>query len=66
MVYAALYETAGLWAGWYDEGVMEVNRQMLGNAMTGLIAAKAPLEHVTVIHGNAAHKHATPRTCSPL
>ena len=64
VVYAALYETAGLWAGWYDEAVMEVNRQMLENAMAGLIAAKAPLEHVTVIHGRAAHNHFTACTCS--
>ena len=51
VVYAALYETKGLWAGWYDEAVMEVNRQMLENVMKALIAAKAPLVHVTVIHG---------------
>ena len=55
VVYAALYETPGLWAGWFDEAVMEVNRQMLENVMSALIAAKAPLQHVTVIHGGKAY-----------
>ena len=55
VVYAALYETAGLWAGWYDKDVMEVNRAMLENVLQALIAAKAPLQHVTVIHGGKAY-----------
>ena len=66
VVYAALYEIPGLWAGWYDEAVMEVNRQMLENVMQALIAAKAPLLHVTIIHGGKAYGLAHGRQNHPI
>ena len=66
VVYAALYEVPGLWSGWFDEGVMEVNRRMLENAMTPLIAAHAPLVHATIIHGGKAYGLAHGRTSFPL
>jgi nucleoside-diphosphate-sugar epimerase len=66
VVYAALYETPGLWQGWSDEAVMEVNRLMLDNTLTPLIQAHAPLVHVTVIHGGKAYGLAAGRTAFPI
>ena len=66
IVYAALHEVPGLWAGWYDEAVMEVNRAMLENALLAIIAARAPLLHVTVIHGGKAYGLAHGRKNHPI
>ena len=55
VVYAALYETQGLWQGWSDPAVMEVNRLMLDHTLQALVKANAPLKHITVIHGGKAY-----------
>ena len=66
VIYTAVYEVPGLFAGWYDETVMETNRQMLENVIVALIAANAPLVHVTVIHGGKAYGMAHGRKNQPI
>lgn len=63
VVFAALYETAGLIAGWSDVGQMELNLAMLRNCLEPLLAAGNRLEHVSLMQGTKAyglHLHPMP------
>ena len=54
VVYAALYETDGLVAGWFDEQVIHRNEIMLSNLMEPLLAS-SPIEHVSLMQGTKAY-----------
>jgi nucleoside-diphosphate-sugar epimerase len=54
LVYAALQEDPGLFAGWIDENTIERNGAMLRNLFEPLSRA-AKLEHVTLLHGTKAY-----------
>ncbi len=63
VVFAALYETAGLIAGWSDVAQMETNLAMLRNCLEPLIAAGNRLGHVSLMQGTKAyglHLHPMP------
>lgn len=63
VVFAALYETTGLIAGWSDVGQMEINLAMLRNCLGPLLDAGNPLEHVSLMQGTKAyglHLHPMP------
>jgi nucleoside-diphosphate-sugar epimerase len=53
LVYAALQEAPGLFAGWIDEEMIERNGAMLRNLFEAL--PRAALEHVTLLHGTKAY-----------
>jgi nucleoside-diphosphate-sugar epimerase len=55
LVYAALQEAPGLFAGWLDTGLMERNASMLENLFEPLSRAATGLEHVTLLHGTKAY-----------
>ncbi|MGD9932107.1 MAG: NAD-dependent epimerase/dehydratase family protein [Dehalococcoidia bacterium] len=55
LVYAALSETPGLYAGWLDEENIERNGEMLRNLFDPLAAAATGLEHVSLLHGTKAY-----------
>jgi len=55
LVYAALQESPGLFAGWTDDALIERNGAMLRNLFEPLSAAAAGLEHVTLLHGTKAY-----------
>jgi len=55
VVYAALQEQPGLFAGWLDESLMERNAAMLRNLFEPLSAVAKDLEHVTLLHGTKAY-----------
>lgn len=55
LVYAALSETPGLYAGWLDEENIERNGEMLRNLFDPLSAAATGLEHVSLLHGTKAY-----------
>jgi nucleoside-diphosphate-sugar epimerase len=55
LVYAALQETPGLFAGWLDEENIERNGTMLRNLFEPLSAAATGLEHVSLLHGTKAY-----------
>lgn len=54
LVYAALYEKPGLYAGWREHDQMERNRLMLANLMEPLAAGGA-LRHVSLLQGTKAY-----------
>lgn len=55
LVYAALYEKPGLFAGWRERDQMERNLAMFANLL-GPLARSAPgLEHVTLMQGTKAY-----------
>lgn len=54
LVYAALQEQPGLFAGWIDEGTIERNGEMLRNLFEPLSAC-AKLQHVSLLHGTKAY-----------
>ncbi len=63
VVFAALYETAGLIAGWSDVGQMELNLAMLRNCLEPLLAAGNRIKHVSLMQGTKAyglHLHPMP------
>lgn len=63
VVYAALYEKAGLIAGWSEMDQMETNLQMMRNVMEPLCEAAKSLRHVTTLQGTKAygiHLHPMP------
>lgn len=61
VVYAALYEKAGLVAGWREDDQIAVNDQMLRNLMDPLIGAAKGLRHVSLLQGTKAYGvHARP------
>ena len=55
VVYAALFELPGLFAGWTDAEQIETNGAMLRNLFEPLLAAGDALEHVSLMHGTKAY-----------
>jgi nucleoside-diphosphate-sugar epimerase len=55
LVYAALQETPGLFAGWLDEENIERNGAMLRNLFEPLQRAAKSLQHVSLLHGTKAY-----------
>ncbi|MCD2317501.1 SDR family oxidoreductase [Sphingomonas sp. IC-11] len=55
VVYAALYEKPGLYAGWFEQDQMDTNLTMMRNLMEPLIAAATGLRHVSVFQGTKAY-----------
>jgi nucleoside-diphosphate-sugar epimerase len=55
LVYAALYETPQLIAGWRDAAQIETNAMMLRNLFEPLEAAAQGLRHVTLLQGTKAY-----------
>ncbi len=54
LMYAALYEKPGLYAGWREHDQMERNRLMLANLFEPLAAGGA-LRHVSLLQGTKAY-----------
>jgi nucleoside-diphosphate-sugar epimerase len=55
LVYAALCEKPGLFAGWRQRDQMETNQRMLENLFEPLRAAATGLRHVTLLQGTKAY-----------
>lgn len=55
VVYAALQEAPGLFAGWIDEEMIERNGAMLRNLFEPLSKGATGLEHVSLLHGTKAY-----------
>ena len=55
LVYAALYEKPGLFAGWLERDQMERNLAMLQNLFEPLEQAAPGLQHVTLLQGTKAY-----------
>lgn len=56
VAYTALHEKAhDLVAGWSDAGQIEINNAMLRNVLEPLVAARAPLKHVSILQGTKAY-----------
>ena len=55
LVYAALYEKPGLFAGWYEQDQMERNLVMFRNLLDPLDELAAGLTHVTLLQGTKAY-----------
>ena len=55
LVYAALQENPGLFAGWLDDELMERNAAMLRNLFEPLSRAGTGLRHVSLLHGTKAY-----------
>jgi nucleoside-diphosphate-sugar epimerase len=55
LVYAALYEKPGLFAGWRERDQMETNLAMLANLFEPLERAAAGLRHVSILQGTKAY-----------
>lgn len=55
VVYAALYETEDLVAGWRDPEQMRINDTMLRNLLDPLTTAATNLQHVTLLQGTKAY-----------
>ncbi|MGH2632250.1 MAG: NAD-dependent epimerase/dehydratase family protein, partial [Tepidiformaceae bacterium] len=55
LVYAALQEQPGLWAGWLDAENIERNASMLRNLFEPLRQVSPGLEHVSLLHGTKAY-----------
>lgn len=63
VVYAALYEKLGLYAGWFEQDQMDTNLAMMRNLIEPLLAAAGGLRHVSVFQGTkayGAHLHQIP------
>jgi nucleoside-diphosphate-sugar epimerase len=61
VVYAALYEKAGLVAGWREDDQIATNDRMLRNLMDPLLGVAMGLAHVSVLQGTKAYGvHARP------
>ena len=54
VIYAALQEAPGLFAGWIAPELIERNAMMLRNLFDPLLGA-APIEHVSLLHGTKAY-----------
>ena len=64
VVYAALQEAPGLFAGWVAPELIERNGAMLRNLFQPLLGAARGLRHVSLLHGTKAyglHHHAVGR-----
>jgi nucleoside-diphosphate-sugar epimerase len=55
IVYAALNEEPGLWAGWISEQNIALNTRMATNFFEPVLAAAGRLEHVSLLHGTKAY-----------
>lgn len=55
LVYAALYEKPGLYAGWLEQDQMERNLLMLRNLIEPLLTHAKGLKHVSVLQGTKAY-----------
>ncbi len=55
LVYAALEERPGLFAGWLDAELIERNGAMLSNLVVPLSARSTTLRHVSLLHGTKAY-----------
>jgi nucleoside-diphosphate-sugar epimerase len=63
LVYAALYEKPGLYAGWFEADQIETNRRMLENLFEPLESTATELRHVTLLQGTKAYgAHVRPFT----
>ncbi|MCC7363775.1 MAG: NAD-dependent epimerase/dehydratase family protein [Dehalococcoidia bacterium] len=55
LIYAAVNESPGLFAGWIDDDQIERNGRMLRNLFEPLSEVAAGLEHVSLLHGTKAY-----------
>jgi nucleoside-diphosphate-sugar epimerase len=55
IVYATLFEKAGLVPGWFDKDYLEINTAMLKNLMESLPASEDTLENVSIMQGTKAY-----------
>lgn len=55
VVYAALYEKPGLYAGWFEPDQMDTNLAMMRNLMEPLLEAATGLRHVSAFQGTKAY-----------
>jgi nucleoside-diphosphate-sugar epimerase len=55
VVYAALFEKSDLIAGWVDQEQIDTNRRMFANVLDALRAARAPVEHFSILQGTKAY-----------
>ena len=55
LVFAALYEKPGLFAGWRERDQMETNLAMLANLFEPLQQAASRLRHVSILQGTKAY-----------
>ncbi|OWK29645.1 NAD-dependent epimerase/dehydratase family protein [Sphingomonas mucosissima] len=55
VVYAALYEKPGLYAGWFEQDQMDTNLAMMRNLMEPLLEVATGLRHVSVFQGTKAY-----------
>jgi nucleoside-diphosphate-sugar epimerase len=65
VVYAALYEKPGLYAGWLEADQIETNGRMLENLLDPLVNAAPSLRHVTLLQGTKAYGAHVGRVASP-
>lgn len=54
VVYAALFEKPGIFAGWRERDQMETNLRMMQNLLDPLLAA-SPVEHIALLQGTKAY-----------
>lgn len=55
LVYAALYEKPGLYAGWFEAEQIATNQKMLENLFEPLERAARGLRHITLLQGTKAY-----------
>ncbi len=55
VVYAALFETDDLIAGWVDPVQIDTNRLMFANVLEALRAAGTPVRHISILQGTKAY-----------
>ena len=55
VVYAALYEKAGLVAGWREDDQIMINEAMLRNVLDPLLGAARSIEHISLLQGTKAY-----------
>ena len=55
VVYAALYEKPGLFAGWVERDAIERNASMLRNLFEPVQRVAKGLQHVSLLHGTKAY-----------
>ena len=61
LIYAALHEKPGLYAGWFEADQIATNRAMFANLIEPLTARGRQLQHVTLLQGTKAYgAHARP------
>ena len=55
LVYTALFEKPGLYAGWFEADQIETNQRMLENLFEPLVGMASGLRHVTLLQGTKAY-----------